>query len=181
MAEEWRTIVAMKPENIGVTPDEAVKQLLDHYEAKKKDCRLSLPNTLALPIDPSARLAHLIEAVKGLGCPVAKDVANIIAKVLWRYVRELPIQCRQGEVGAKARDFLKVCNRGQYKPALAWMAEQNILRVTDPNYINSRKTRRYFVNIPLILHLLGFRSEELDWSQGQGWSVGDLDELLWAS
>jgi hypothetical protein len=181
MAEEWRTIVAMKPENIGVTPDEAVKQLLDHYEAKKKDSRLTLPNTLALPVDPTPRLAHLTEAVKGLGCPVAKDVGHIIAKVLWRYVRELPVQCGRGEVGVKARDCHEVCNRGQYQPALAWMAEQHILRVTDPNYINSRKTRRYFVNIPLILYLMGFKAAELDWSQGQSWSDGNLEELLWAS
>lgn len=165
MAAAWRAIVTLHPENIGMAPEAAVEQLLEHYAARQGGSRLSLPNTLSLPQDLSFKREHLMAALRGLGCDRPQDVANItniILRVLWKPIRELPLQCQRGQVGIKAVDFQRECAQKNYKPALAWLEQHHILRLTNASYVIGKRTRQYAVNIPLIVYLLGFQTEELD-------------------
>jgi len=171
LAAEWKAIVSLKPENIGLTPDKAVDELLAHYDSKQNNSKISLPNALSLPQDPTPRLNEILSNLKQFNCPKPKDVATIIIKVLWQPIRELPVQCERGTVGIQTRALCKVCSRGQYKPAWNWLMAQNMVGLIDPSYISGRRTRRYSINIPLILCLMGFCAEELDWSEGKGWLV----------
>lgn len=176
LTDEWRTIVTKHPEHIGLTPEQAVQELMGHLDSSTHSETLTLPNTTFLPDDVAERREHLEAALVALGCPEPRNVANMIIRVLWRSVRELPWQCREGTLGIRTSALCKVCTHGRYLPGLEWMKTRKIVQVTDDSYSEGRKTRRYSVNISLIIYLLGFQSSELDWSEGSQW-----DALLLAS
>lgn len=171
LEKEWLSITSMKPDNIRMSPEDAVIDLIRHYEKGQTITnKITLPNTLSLPEDPFLRRDCLLAALNGWGCRKEdrpNDVANIILRVLWKAMRTLPVQCMQGKTGIRALEVQRVCARKVYRPAMNWLEDSNILKVTDDRYEIGRKTRRYFVNIPLILYLMGFKEAELDWSAGR--------------
>lgn len=171
LEKEWLSITSMKPENIGMSPEDAVIDLIRHYEKGQTITdKITLPNTLSLPEDPFLKRDCLLAALKAWGCRKEdrpNDVASIILRVLWKAIRTLPVQCMQGKTGIRALEVQHVCARKVYRPAMNWLEEANILKVTDADYKIGRKTRRYFVNSPLILYLMGFKEAELDWSAGR--------------
>lgn len=171
LEQEWLSITSMNPDNIRMSPENAVIDLIRQYETgKNASDTISLPNTLSLPEHALLKREHLLAALNAWGCRKEDrphDVANIILQVLWKAVRTLPVQCMRGKTGIRSLEVQRACSRKVYLPAMNWMKEANIVKVTDDHYEIGRKTRRYFVNIPLILFLLGFRTEELDWSAGR--------------
>ena len=165
MAEEWRRILEIHPENIGCSIDEGVGELQAAFHTHK-DFRLFLPDTTSLPHLNRKMAMNLREWLVTEKCPCTKDILKIIKNILWDYIRTLPLQCARGQIGLKSSVLQRTCRgKGGYKAALAWSEEQNILKMTDADYAAGIKTRKYFVNIPLILHHLGFETADLDWSQ----------------
>lgn len=164
LVNEWKNIVTLKPENIGVSPELAIEQFLELYDSKKNNSKISLPNTMSLPEDPISKTKLLIASLKAHGCQYPKSTANIILKLLWRSIRELPVQCQDKTLGIKAADLQRFGGR-RYQAILRWMDGENILKVTDPSYFAGKKTRRYSINILWVLYLMGFQTEELEWSK----------------
>lgn len=162
MAAEWLRIVSMNPENIGCSPEEAVEDLIRAYE-KGRRCGIYLPDCSILPdLDP-IRLKTLSNKLKDEGCRYVHGVCKIIEKVLWNSVRSLPRQCVTGKLGIRATELQAVCRL--YTKPFGWMMDKYLVVLTDDLYISGMKTRQYKVNIPLLLHWLGFSTDELNWEK----------------
>lgn len=167
LADEWEKIVNINPENIGITPEEAVSDIIRHFETGNKGYNLQrLPNMQSLPIYPCSRRESLLVAIRSMGClnidyPTA--VANIILKVLWPFIISYTNKCCNGSLGIRSDSMRKVSPKGLYRPAVDWMIKNNIIRITKDNYFVGKHTRKYFINIPLILFIMGFKEEDVSW------------------
>lgn len=166
-ADEWREILGKHPENIGCSIEEAVQELLALFRFRATTRLVPfLPNTQKLPDCDDHRGQLLKQWLVSKGCPCATDVLKIIRSILWGCIRDLPLQCVQGKIGLKSAVLQRICRgKGGYKQALAWLEDRHIVRMTNEKYCPGERTRKYFVNIPLILYCAGFQTAELDWSQ----------------
>jgi len=162
MAAEWRRIVSLHPESIGCSADYAVADLLREHD-KGKRCGIYLPDCTRLPDLDSSRIKALRQRLKQENCLCIHGVYKIIQNVLWDQIRKLPRQCMTGELGIRSRD-LQAAYRN-YKKPFGWMQDARLVLLTDDLFISGRKTRSYWVNIPLVLYWLGFKTGDLTWSK----------------
>ncbi len=170
MIGEWRDIVSINPNNINCTVDVAVYEFMECYR-KGKPSGYYLPDCTRLPQLNDFHMKALRKRLKAEGCPRVTGACNIIENVLWESIRELPAKCVDGNLGISSRELQAACRR--YKEPFGWMIDRNIIRVTNPSYSAGRATRKYRVNIPLLLYWLGFRNEELAWNLAAGGMLWD--------
>jgi len=164
MQQVWRDIVMMNPANIGCSIEQAVADIGTHWERSKgKSKNPSLPDMTKLP-PTTNRTQTLVGNLTKMGCPWPADVAKIILKVLMAPIQGCPKACIDGRAAIRAKDLQRACSSRSYKAAREWMAAHNILVLKNPSYIRGVHSMTYFVNVHLILFLLGFRSDELVWS-----------------
>lgn len=169
MESEWREIIDANPKPKGTDKDvdEAVKSLLGDWRANKKYV-LYLPDLRGLP-DIDGERAKILEArLVGRGCKESRKAARIVAKVILPLIKSLPRQCRLGTVGIQSRALREATHiRGHsrgYKDLWDWMQKVGIVACKNDEYVPKIRTRQYRINIPLVLWLCGFRTEELVWS-----------------
>lgn len=156
LAAEWRKIVGIRPANIGCSTEQAVQDILRHWQRAKKP-QPWLPDTGQLPDLTTARVTTLKSNLKRHGCPAASSCARIIGEILYPLVLRLPRQCAQGEISIVSRDLQNKCVSKRSKLPMQWLHSWNILRITDQNYIRAKRTKRYFVNVAVVVWLLGIR------------------------
>lgn len=173
MIKRWERIISIAPNNIGCTTEEAVADFITEWK-KGKAMPIYLPDCTCLPDLDDAHLKTLRQKLTDERCPNAYGACRIIEKVLWDQIRQLPRQCTEGSLGIRSRELQAVSKR--YTKPFGWMKQARLVTMTDDNFsfIGSRKrTRKYRVNIPLLLCWLGFKSEELTWSKASGESSWD--------
>jgi hypothetical protein len=162
LGEEWSRIVSIHPANIGCSVENAVQDALRHWRAVG-DFEFHLPNTTVLPELEQHEIKGTQQKMETMGCPDSVSASRIIAKVLYPKVQECPQACQRGTAAVPSRCLQAVSVRKRYKPALQWLDQNNILVLKNPQYLPGQRSRLYFVNIPAILWLLGFRSRDLVW------------------
>lgn len=165
MADSWRQIIGLHPDNIGCTAEKAVNELLESYRVNAKFA-FFLPNTQNLPSLNKQKIKRLKDWLVSVECPCTNDCLKIIKDVLWDYIKTLPVQCSEGKVGIQSAVLHRICRgKGGYKRALAWLDENNVVKMTNENYCPGKMTRQYSINIPLLLYEAGFETADLDWDQ----------------
>jgi len=177
LRQEWHRIVSIQPTHIGCDVDDAVEDMLRH-RAKAGSFQCHLPNTAVLPTLEKHEIEAACQKLEAKGCPDPVSAARIVAKVLYPKVRECPKACMRGTVAVQSRDLQRVSVWGHYKPALVWLEQNNIIVTANRKYTPGKRSRCYWINAPLILWLLGFRTPDLVWKWasadsvvGTGWRV----------
>jgi hypothetical protein len=162
LASEWKSIVSIRPENIGCSVDDAARDLLSHRKRSTVE-RIWLPNTTRLPDQIDGRESTLKLKLRQLGCPDPSSCTRIISEILYPLVRTLPRQCELGTISIQSRELQRRCVSKRSRLAMTWLHAWNVLRVVDHNYARGTRTKRYWVNVGLVLWLTGFRNQDLDW------------------
>lgn len=163
LSTEWRGIVRIKPQNIGCSEEQAVQDIVRHWK-RSKARQTWLPDTTLLPDPTAERIPVLKTNLKRLGCDTSSSCARVIVEILYPLIRRLPRQCSMGTISILSREIQNRCVSKRSKEPLRWLHQANVLRVTDPDYVVG-KTKRYFVNVTLVIWLLGFRSEDVSWDR----------------
>jgi hypothetical protein len=168
MAEEWENVIRRNSTATVETVDGAVENMLAAWNASP-DVGLYLPNLTRLPEIDQGHMAKLEVYLVGLGCREAHKASRIIAKVILPVITNLPRQCMNGTVGIRStnlRDVTNIrgCPRG-YKDVWLWLQAVGFVTCTNPRAVPGVQTRKYRVNVPLVLWACGFRTKELDWSK----------------
>ena len=171
LAAAWRHIVSLHPENIGCSINHAVKDILSEWH-KRTHRGFYLPDLGKLPSLTKRHRQHMAHHLELGGCPEPSRAARIIRRVILPLVQTMPHQCQSGTVGissVKIRNAARTPSSTRYRHILTWMHEQGLVVCTNARYVATVQTRTYRVNIPLLLLLLGYRTEELDWSLAEPW------------
>ena len=164
---EWRQIVSLNPHNIGCAADKAANEIAEAWGVvKDQPFKVWLPDCANLPDLDKARIKHLKASLERLTCPHVPNVAKIISKALWDIVRTRPAPCVAGRSTIPSQVLGDACRWTHYRKSMDWMDSNNIL-VPRTGYVPGVRSTGYFVNIPLILHLLGFTTSELVWSKAE--------------
>jgi len=181
---EWRRILSLAPQNIGCSIEEGVAEIEGFVhvwqQSAGKYFKHHLPECTKLPdIDRQMKkrlrdhLAGLVDEtfLGGTILPESKrrsvvtGMTNIASKVLWPLLRECPRQCIQGRLNLSAKKMKALCPRRQFGPVRDCMYRLGIIRQTKRACHAAGLTRTYFVNIPLIIWLMGFRKTDLVWER----------------
>lgn len=167
METDWRHIIEKNPEGTDKNPDEAVASLLGDWRANK-GFSLFLPDVRKLPEFDPGKMGALETRLIGMGCNEPRKAARIIARVILPLIKSLPRQCRQGTVGIRSTELRNAAHiRGHsrgYKDLWDWMQKVGIVTCMNSDYVPGSRSRQYGVNIPLVLWVCGFRTDELVWS-----------------
>lgn len=167
MEADWRHIIEKNPGGTDKNPDEAVASLLGDWRANK-GYSLFLPDVRKLPEFDPGKMGALETRLIRMGCNEPRKAARIITRVILPLIKSLPRQCLQGTVGVRSAELRNATHiRGQsraYKDVWGWMQKVAIVACKNHDYVPDGRTRQYGVNIPLILWLCAYRTEELDWS-----------------
>ena len=167
MAREWRRIIKRNPEATVESVKSAVRDMLLAWKATD-GVRIYLPDVSKLPDLDDAKRGVLETRLVGMGCREPRKAARIVARVLLPLIKSLPRQCRQGTVGIQSTDLRNAAHiRGHtrgYKDLWDWMQKVAIVACKNHDYVPDSRTRQYGVNIPLIVWLCGYRTEDLEWS-----------------
>lgn len=167
MAREWRRIIKRNPKATAESVKSAVRDMLRAWKATD-GVGSYLPDATRLPDLDDARRRTLHCRLVGMGCNEPRKAARIIERVILPLIKSLPRQCRLGTVGIRSTELRNAAHiRGQsrgYRGLWGWMQKVGIVTCKNDDYVPKIRTRQYGVNIPLVLWLNGFRTEELDWS-----------------
>jgi len=167
IAKEWEAILNIAPSNIRCSVQAGVQDIRGEWRAaKRKPYRIWLPACSILADLDEVRRESLVDGLTRLGCPkdILSSVRSIIANVLWDVVRKATRHCTAGRASVQSRKMQSV---GGQKSGLArkWLNQNNLLCVRDHSYQTGiyGHSKRYFVNIPLLIWLAGYRNDDLDW------------------
>jgi len=177
---KWRSVIKANPSGTDKEPDKAVASLLGDWRANK-GFRLYLPDVTKLPAIDKGKAGQLEARLGEMGCPESRKAARIVTRVVLPVIRKVPHQCIRGTAGIKSTMLREAANiRGEsrgYRRTWEWMQEAGIVGCTDRKYSPGSQTRMYRVNIPLVLWLCGYRTEELDWSKANGHPWPELAKM----
>jgi len=165
--DEWRKILSIHPCNTEGSIETNVYDLVKDC-GKRGGRSIYLPVTASLPSPKRAHRLHFLNTLSRMGCEKPDIAFRIIDRVAWHFIRTLPIQCQEGRIGLHSLAISRACNSRAYRGTLDWLHDNKIVVCKNRSYLSGKDTRQYFINIPLILYLLGFRSEELNWNKGSG-------------
>jgi hypothetical protein len=192
LQEHWRQIVSIHPANIGCSVEEAVADVRRHWQ-EAGQFQFRLPNTATLPPQLEAHEIELArQRLEAMGCTDSVSAARIVGLVCYPKIRECPQACQRGTVAIRSQQLQAVSVGKRYRPPLEWLKHNNLLVTTDRHYRPGQRSRLFFVNAPLVLWLLGFRTCDLVWKwdgasrhremvvssaecvdQGQDWMAGE--------
>jgi hypothetical protein len=162
--EECRKILSIHPSNIDGDIETNVADLLKDGSIRGV-IPVYLPNTAALPEIGKDNKKHFIRILFEKGCKEPRIAFRIIDKVLWDFIRVQPLKCQAGKLGIHSASIMKACKPKPYRAILNWLEDKAILVCTNTSYEVGGHPRTFFVNIPLIIYLLGFKSSDLNWSE----------------
>lgn len=167
LATEWRHIIEINPEGTDKTPDVAAASLLGDWRANKRHT-LYLPDVTKLPEFDQGKMGLLKSRLGSMGCNEPRKAARIIAGVILPLIQKIPRQCINGTTGIKSIKLQEAANiRGEsrgYRQTWEWMQKVGIVACTNKKYMPGSQIRTYWVNIPVVIWLCNYRTEELVWS-----------------
>ena len=162
LVEVFKEILERSAGRYRCTYEEAVDDFVSHVKASRNAGGVRMPDLTgqALPGDAGDRI------VSYLGKRAGRDagrVARLVTGYLWEKALVNPSMAWRGELGIKAVEMRAVVGARYWPSVKRVMAEENLL-VETRECIPNRRTRRYMVNLPLLLWIVwGGRQHELRW------------------
>ena len=169
MAKEWARVIRKNLQATIETTKSALKDMLRAWNATD-EIGIYLPDLAKLPELDKTKMGVMESRFVGMGCKEPLKAARIVARVILPLVKRLPRQCLQGTVGISSRELRNAAHiRGHsraYKDLWRWMQSVEIKIATCKNnkFVPLGRTRKYGINIPMVLWLCGFHADELDWA-----------------
>lgn len=176
MAKEWARVIRKNLQATIETTKSALKDMLRAWNATD-EIGIYLPDLAKLPELDKTKMGVMESRFVGMGCKEPLKAARIVARVILPLVKKLPRQCLLGTVGISSRELRNAAHiRGHsraYKDLWRWMQSVKIKIAICKNnqFVPLGRTRKYGINIPLVLWLCGFHTDELDW--------GPVDRNTW--
>lgn len=167
IAREWEVILNIAPANIGCTVNHGIRDILRDWRAvRRSPYKIWLPDCKKLPDLDQARRNDLLAGLTRLGCPKAirSSTTNVIVTVLWPVIRTATIPCMEGRAAVQSRR-LQAAAGERTRLVREWLAENNLLRLRDNHYEPGKRSRLFFINVPLAVWLMGFRTQDVTWSR----------------
>lgn len=166
MAEEWARVIQRNPAATVETVEGAVEDMLRAFKATD-EIGIYLPNLTRLPEINEDNIGTLRNRLDGLGCKETGKALRIIAKVIFPLLKTSTGKCAMRAVRIKSVALRNAANSREryrgHKEVWQWMQSSNIVKCTKFKYAPGKASRLYLINIPIILWLLGFTTEELVW------------------
>lgn len=166
-AEEWTSVIRKNPQATVETVESAVEDMLREMDAVD-GISIYLPDLTKLPELDKTKMEVMESRFVGMGCKAPMKAARIVARVILPLVKRLPRQCLMGIAGIQSRELRNAAHiRGHsraYMDLWEWMQSIGIARCMRCDYAPLGRTRQYAINVPMVLWLCGFRTEELDWA-----------------
>jgi len=161
--KEFEEILDRSPGRYRCTKEEAVEDFRRHLAASRNSGRVKMPDLTGqrLPDDACDRI---VEHLSSEG-RYARRVAKLVVEFLWDKALVNPSLAWRGELGIKASEMIAVVG-ARYWPAVRRIMDERHLLVQTEDCIPNRRTRRYMVNLPLLIWVVwGDRQHELDWGR----------------
>jgi hypothetical protein len=166
IARWWERVVNIHPANIGCAVSEAVADVIRHWRADKisgTNPAFVLPRMQNLPVVVAGhRQQSLQERLAQMGCADPYSVRRICCDVLWPLAVNNPKACLEGH-SISSKRMKAVSRRGDSRIARRWLAGQGVLRVVSHSYQVGRFFKRYRISVHLMIWLLGYKVDDLEW------------------
>lgn len=94
---------------------------------------------------------------------VARGAQRVVTEILYERLRTHTRHCRRGTLSVPARAIQGKCIDGRMGAVKAWLILSHLMQIRKGYSKEQARTYRYWVNAPLILHLLGFRHGDIRW------------------
>jgi hypothetical protein len=164
LQQEWRQVIELHPEHIGCDVEYEIEDVVRHRE-EAGDFTPHLPRVPTMLAD--WREETLRENLKQLGCPNSKGITRLLFRVFYpQACQAVGAANTYGTLTVQSARMQGVCH--EYKSALGWLEAVNIAKLVHAGYIVGERSRQYWVNLPALLFLLGFKSAELEWRSDAG-------------
>ncbi len=132
------------------------------YFAKTKLLILPIRMPNVTTISSTKPLKAIEQGLNQLGIEEAKNIAKLINNVLNDKIKLLPAQCQKGNLGIHMNNEIRANINNKKTAKVMESLKKNNIMIKTKDYVNSSKTNRYWVNLPLILWLTT-KAEEIDW------------------
>lgn len=163
LAREWRSIVSIRPANIGYDADRAVSDMLGGWSARGRRESIRLPDIARLPDLDGGKVEALTGNLKAAGCPHPPLAARMVAEMIVPMGRTLCAQSKDGTLGLSSRAMLATFGC-RYAAARGGLVAAGLLEITDGAYMSGRQTMQYRIHWAKLLIMCGHRTEDVLWS-----------------
>jgi len=165
LMDVWKSILLTGEPSIGCSTDKAQREF-ESVLIKKTSPSIFKENMRTIPhVSPSLdkKRAQSLFYEFPAGKEEGKNILRLLSQVVLPKIRKLPLEVGTGRLNITAKEMLAACLRGKYRPALDWLIINNFVQITN-EYTFKKRARAYWVNVPLVNYLMGFKTEDLDWS-----------------
>jgi hypothetical protein len=178
MRDETNRLLARAHKVLALNVEEAVRDYsqilviknvsgLTNEEAKESYRRLYsvfrftpyYPMVQSLNLSCGLKVARVRVRLMGHGLP---RPTHRLLIYLWETVQKNPMAAIHGDLSLQSRRMKAITT--DYAVRLKWLTEVGVVKCTDESY-NDHKTRRYLINVILLMFMLGFEDGEMVW----GW------------
>ena len=170
MAKEWAAVIRRNPSSTPEPPESAVEDMLRAFHATAR-IGIYLPDISRLPDLDDRHVAEMLNRLDRLGCAETAKAARIISRVLVPLVRTRPGRCVIGTVRIPSEALRKAANcRGPYRghaEVWRWMQEIKLIKCVKRGYRRGFASRLYRINIPMLVWLCGFKTNDLIWDMAR--------------
>lgn len=155
---------------------EAILNIASNTPATRGQCmedmqRLYLNKRREVTVPSLTKMAHLVATIKRDGFrwqsafyselpEISRNNMTRLCKYIYNEICKYPSAAHDGRLGLYSAQMASACSGGVYKPSLQYLMDNKLLTITN-EYINSRKTRRYKVNINLFLYFIGLNDKQI--------------------
>lgn len=166
LSSRWADVIRRNVTATDKTVEESVESILGDWRA---NCGydLYLPNLTTLPALTETHVGILADRLAYLQCPDIQKSLRIITRVVLPLIQTVPHQCQTGLVNVlsrRLRDAVNCDGDRTYSAVWTWMQAVGIATCTNASFVAGHRARTYRLNIPLIIWLCGYTTQELDWS-----------------
>lgn len=170
MVKEWGGVIEKNPEATVESAESAVEDMLRAFTATD-GIGVYLPDLTKLPELNEQHMEMMMRRLDALGCEETPKASRIIARVVFPLLKAFPHICLKGPIGISSRSLRAAANSREkyrgHKRVWTWMRAAKIVKCTEFQYIPHELCRQYRINIPMLIWLCGYKTDDLDWNMAK--------------
>jgi hypothetical protein len=148
--EDIVAIIEISSGRYNCTYDEAIQDALKYFDKSRLiNIPIQMPNLTKIGI--LEELNDVKDKLETIGIKESKNIARLLYKLLIAKIKLLPYKCLKGNLGLHMNNEIRQhINNKRTKAVMQELNANNILIKTQDSK-NSKRTTRYWVNVPLVL------------------------------
>ena len=152
MSQEWRAV--LERGNIRCSIEDGMKSYL-----QLEPTRIFIPDMSAIDINKATVGAMQWDVFVDYKDVRKENLYGVCRHILEKVI-EMPLQAERGQLGLYSINIKNACVDQKYKSVMRWLEANNICKMKT-DYAAKKQTRKYWVNIPLLLVFMGYADMQI--------------------